>query len=134
MKERILLVRTGIAIIALGFVVARFGLFLKEISPLQQAATPVHFSSVIGVALILVGGFMELLALKRFVKNQERIRMQSYEPAPPRWLKPSSAWQFSFCHFDYRLSPIECLTLVFFVSVQANHSEAARGGAKYQSS
>ncbi len=73
-------VRTGIAIIALGFVVARFGLFLREISPLASSVPSIHFSSILGVALVLVGGFMELLALKRFVKNQERIRIGMYEP------------------------------------------------------
>jgi putative membrane protein len=73
-------VRTGIAIIALGFVVARFGLFLREISPVASPATSIHISSILGVALVLVGGFMELLALKRFVKNQERIRIGVYQP------------------------------------------------------
>lgn len=73
-------VRTGIAIIALGFVVARFGLLLREINPLTPAAPSIHFSSIVGVALVLIGGFMELLALKRFVKNQERIRIGMYEP------------------------------------------------------
>jgi putative membrane protein len=70
-------IRMGIAIMALGFVVARFGLFLREFSPLAQSTVPIHFSSVIGVALVLVGGFMK--ALRRFLKNQERIRMRSYE-------------------------------------------------------
>ena len=74
-------IRTGIAIIALGFVVARFGLFLRELSPTVQAPLPIHFSSVIGVALVAIGGAMELMALKRFVRNQERIRKHSYEPS-----------------------------------------------------
>jgi putative membrane protein len=73
-------IRTGIAIIALGFVVARFGLFLREISPVAQSTVPIHFSSVIGVALVVIGGLMELMALRRFVRNQERIRTRSYEP------------------------------------------------------
>jgi len=71
-------IRTGIAIIALGFVVARFGLFLREISPLAQSTVPYSFFIGNRVALVLVGGCME--ALRRFVKNQERIRMRSYEP------------------------------------------------------
>ena len=73
-------IRTGIAIIALGFVVARFGLFLREISPVAQSALPIHFSSAIGVALVVIGGLMELMALRRYVRNQERIRRRSYEP------------------------------------------------------
>ena len=74
-------IRTGIAIIALGFVVARFGLFLRELNPTAQAPLPIHFSSIIGVALVAIGGAMELMALKRFMKNQQRIRTHSYEPA-----------------------------------------------------
>jgi putative membrane protein len=73
-------IRTGITIIALGFVVAKFGLIVKEINPSAQE-TSFHFSSYIGIALVLVGGFMELLALKRFTKNQERIRVGKYEPS-----------------------------------------------------
>ena len=73
-------IRTSIAIIALGFVVARFGLFLRELSPAAEPPLPVHFSSIIGVALVAIGGAMELMALKRFLKNQHRIRTHSYEP------------------------------------------------------
>jgi putative membrane protein len=73
-------VRTGIAIIALGFVVARFGLFLREISPLAPSSSSIHFSSIIGVALVFAGAVMELMALHRFVRNQERIRIGVYQP------------------------------------------------------
>jgi len=73
-------IRTSIAIVALGFVVARFGLFLGEISPVAQSIVSIHFSSVIGVALVVVGGLMELTALRRFLRNQERIQTRTYEP------------------------------------------------------
>jgi putative membrane protein len=71
--------RTGIAVIALGFVVAKFGLIVKELVP-SAPETSFHFSAIIGIALVLAGGFMEILALKRFTKNQERIRTGRYEP------------------------------------------------------
>ncbi len=56
--ERTLLawLRTGIAVIGLGFVVARFGLFLRLIS--EQHSEPADnysMSTIIGVALILLG-------------------------------------------------------------------------------
>jgi putative membrane protein len=73
-------VRTGIAVIALGFVVAKFGLIVKEIVP-SAPETPFHFSSYIGIALVLAGAFMELLSLKRFTRNQERIKTGNYEPS-----------------------------------------------------
>jgi inner membrane protein YidH len=72
--------RTGIAVIALGFVVAKFALIVKELVP-SAPGTSFHFSSYIGIFLVLVGGFMELVALKRFIRNQERIRVGSYQPS-----------------------------------------------------
>ena len=73
-------IRTGITIIALGFVVAKFGLIVKEINP-AAPETSFHFSSYIGIALVLCGGLMEILALKRFTRNQDRIRIGKYEPS-----------------------------------------------------
>jgi inner membrane protein YidH len=59
--ERTLLawVRTGIAVIALGFVVARFGLFLKVLSSQMASSTPPvpapGLSTVLGVLLTVLG-------------------------------------------------------------------------------
>ena len=57
--ERTLLawLRTGLAVIGLGFVVARFGLFLRIVA---HAPSPVANSSslVIGVGLVLLGAIM----------------------------------------------------------------------------
>lgn len=60
--ERTLLawVRTGLTIMAFGFVVARFGLFLRLLAA-QHVATsavvdaPHDVSSIVGIALVLVG-------------------------------------------------------------------------------
>jgi len=72
--------RTGIAIIALGFVVARFGVALREINPSIPPTSPVHFTAVIGIVLVLVGGCMILLALRIFINNQNKIRLGKYVP------------------------------------------------------
>lgn len=57
--ERTLLawIRTGIALMGLGFVVARFGMFLREISAAQHVASPktAGISLWIGSGLIVVG-------------------------------------------------------------------------------
>lgn len=61
--ERTLLawVRTGLTIMGFGFVVARFGLFLRVIAAQTAAASshtpppPSNFSNEVGVALVLVG-------------------------------------------------------------------------------
>ncbi len=73
-------IRTGVTIIALGFVVAKFGLIVKELNPLAPE-TSFHFSSYIGMALVICGGILELLALGRFTGNQKRIKEGKYEPS-----------------------------------------------------
>ena len=76
--------RTGIAIIALGFVVAKFGLIVKELSGGAASSLPetsFHFSSIIGIALVIAGGMLDILALRRFKLNQDRIRMAKFEPS-----------------------------------------------------
>ena len=65
--ERTLLawLRTGLTIIALGFVVARFGLFLRLVSPQPQATpalTQSGVSAAIGVLFVLVGAIAILVA------------------------------------------------------------------------
>lgn len=49
-------IRTGVALIGLGFVVARFGLFLRALdSQAGRTVVTPELSGVIGVALILAG-------------------------------------------------------------------------------
>jgi len=65
--ERTLLawLRTGLTVMALGFVVARFGLFLRLLSQAPQA-TPSHgqsgVSAALGVLFVLVGAVAILVA------------------------------------------------------------------------
>ena len=63
--ERTLLawLRTGLALMGLGFVVARFGLFLRELAAAHQAATPSHgWSLWIGTGLVALGVVITLFA------------------------------------------------------------------------
>jgi putative membrane protein len=64
--ERTLLawIRTGIALMGFGFVVARFGLFLQQLQVVKGAKpTPVYGLSLwFGTALIAVGILVDLLA------------------------------------------------------------------------
>ena len=82
--ERTLLawVRTGLAVMGLGFVVARFGLFLRETAASDGVALPSRtpFSPVVGVLLILLGAASMALAAYRFVDTLRRLR--SGRPAP----------------------------------------------------
>jgi len=61
-------IRTGIAFMGFGFVVARFGLFLREIALGNKVAVPPHnsgFSLPAGIALIAAGIMVTVLAAIR---------------------------------------------------------------------
>ncbi|AWW48720.1 DUF202 domain-containing protein [Polynucleobacter paneuropaeus] len=73
--ERTLLAwqRSAVAFIALGFVVERFGLFMRYLN-LSNQINPIHsaISAFIGLMLILLGTFISLLSAiqhKRFLKS-----------------------------------------------------------------
>lgn len=75
--ERTLLawLRTGLTIMALGFVVSRFGLFLELLSAQRQAAyvqAQSQSSAALGVLFVVVGAIAVLLATiqhRRFVST-----------------------------------------------------------------
>jgi putative membrane protein len=60
-------IRTCLALMAFGFVVARFGLFLAEIQGTRDgpAVPPNRFSLWFGTAFIAVGVAMNLLSIRR---------------------------------------------------------------------
>jgi putative membrane protein len=78
-------IRTGIAFMGFGFVVARFGLFLREIAVSNNvaAAQPSNgFSLPVGVALIVMGIVVNIVAAirhHRYIKALDRGQFrQSY--------------------------------------------------------
>src|SRR5579859_1230199 len=78
--ERTLLawLRTGLTIIALGFVVSRFGLFLRLLAVQSQAASSAGssaYSGALGVAFVIVGSVAILEAARqhrRFIATLPR--------------------------------------------------------------
>jgi putative membrane protein len=61
-------IRTGIAFMGFGFVVARFGLFLREVAISNNASAARHdndFSLPVGIALIVAGIMVNLIAARR---------------------------------------------------------------------
>ena len=89
-SERTLLawIRTGLAMMGFGFVVARFGLFLREIAASQklQPRTSVHLSVWLGTVLVAIGVFVFVSASRshgRYLRNLER---GIVEPMPTRSL------------------------------------------------
>ena len=98
--ERTLLawIRTGLAIMGFGFVVARFGIFL-QISAVQRAGDLVdqtlstRFSSLVGITLVLVG------ALSIFVASWQHRAFVASIPAAdiPKVPLRHISWLLAFC-------------------------------------
>jgi len=74
-------VRTCIAIMALGFVVARFGLLVRELGPNAPRHTPVGLSTGFGVALVLCGAALVALATARHQEATRAIERGDYHPS-----------------------------------------------------
>jgi len=70
-------VRTGVAVVVLGFAVARFGLALTSVMDIMPG---IRYSSAVGIALVFLGGVIELYAFKKYRTNQENISANRYEP------------------------------------------------------
>jgi putative membrane protein len=74
-NERTLLAwaRTAVAIMGLGFVVARFGLVLREMAGVGGAQPTRGVSTAFGVALVLCGALLLVLAYGRYRRLAEDI-------------------------------------------------------------
>lgn len=96
--ERTLLawVRTGIAVMGLGFLVAKFGLFLRYIAHDGQVADHrFEASLIIGTAMIVLGSLASALAAIQF---RRFVRLLSAQEQPPRWslaMPALFAWAFA---------------------------------------
>ncbi len=77
-------IRTSIGIMAFGFVVEKFGLFLKQLQYLlgKEASLPAHgYSSVLGIFLVALGTLMGVLAIIRYKKVEKQIDKDTYQPS-----------------------------------------------------
>jgi putative membrane protein len=68
-------IRTGLALMGFGFVVARFGLFLRELQVTEHQAVqrPTGFSVGFGTALLLLGVLMNVIAALQHVQTVRKI-------------------------------------------------------------
>lgn len=74
-------VRTSIGIMAFGFVVVKFSLFVKQISLLLGKGMPVHqrgYSAIMGIALVSVGTITIILSYLRYKHTQKQLAQDQY--------------------------------------------------------
>jgi putative membrane protein len=102
--------RTCVALIGLGFVVARFGLFLFPIfkggDPSTYTTTPTTFfetstnySSIIGTSMVILGIVFAIFALRNYIYTYKSIKKGTYAPK----------------HFDIYLLTIALVILGVFI-------------------
>ncbi|GMU25060.1 MAG: hypothetical protein AMXMBFR13_51310 [Phycisphaerae bacterium] len=82
--ERTLLawIRTGLAMMGFGFVVARFGLFLRELAGPHQQPPPTQggLSIGFGTGLLVLGVLVNLLAAGQYMRQLRRLNRGKYLP------------------------------------------------------
>lgn len=86
-NERTLLawVRTAIGIMAFGFVVVKFSLFIRQLSLMlgENIRLPQsNYSAPVGIVLVAAGGLCLLLALFRYYKISKQIDTGTFHRAP----------------------------------------------------
>ncbi len=81
-------VRTSIAIMAFGFVVEKFALFMKRLAyffgkPEIPEAIPksLGYSTIFGIGLVATGALMGLLAFIHYKKTERQIEEDTYRPS-----------------------------------------------------
>jgi putative membrane protein len=78
-------IRTSISIMAFGFVVEKFSLFVKQFSFYlgKEAAPPPApgYTSIFGIILIVMGALMGVLAFFRYKVVQRQIEEDTYAPS-----------------------------------------------------
>ncbi|MFZ0704353.1 MAG: DUF202 domain-containing protein [Candidatus Korobacteraceae bacterium] len=75
-------IRTSISIIVFGFVVAKFGITLRQLLRMQnQGAHESGMSLAIGVGFMAMGIFMSLVSLVRYRTTMNQLNSDEFQPA-----------------------------------------------------
>ncbi|OJV19736.1 MAG: hypothetical protein BGO21_21990 [Dyadobacter sp. 50-39] len=77
-------VRTGIGIMAFGFVVVKFSLFVKQIGLAlgTKVNAPSHgYSAIIGIVLVAMGVLAILFSFWQYRKTDQQLRCGTYLPS-----------------------------------------------------
>ncbi|HAQ21409.1 MAG TPA: hypothetical protein DCR40_19595 [Prolixibacteraceae bacterium] len=79
-------IRTSIGIMAFGFVVEKFALFMKQMtiilgkSTIENSIPPSHgYSAIVGIFLVGFGTLLSLLAFARYKKVEKQIDEDTYK-------------------------------------------------------
>jgi len=85
-------IRTSIGIMAFGFVVEKFSLFLKQIAFFLGTSNVIHptmenisppqsgYSAIFGIILVALGALISLLAFFKYKKIETQISKDTYKP------------------------------------------------------
>ncbi len=77
-------IRTGIGIMAFGFVVVKFSLFVKQIGVVFQTkinAPSQGYSAIIGIVLVAMGTLSILFSFFQYRKVDKQLRTGTYQPS-----------------------------------------------------
>jgi len=77
-------IRTSIGIMAFGFVVEKFDLFVKQLSYFlgKEITPPSHgYSSIFSILLVALGALMGALSFIRYKKIERQIDEDTYKPS-----------------------------------------------------
>jgi putative membrane protein len=75
-------VRTAIGIMAFGFVVVKFSLFVKQLSLLLGKGTTIQqrgYSAILGIVLVVAGSLISVMAYTRFKRTERRINENNFQ-------------------------------------------------------
>lgn len=74
--------RTSIGIMAFGFVVVKFALFVKQISMMLGKENLIHctgYSGVVGIVLVSVGTVTAILSFIKYKRTEKQMNENNYE-------------------------------------------------------
>ncbi|WP_345947756.1 DUF202 domain-containing protein [Mucilaginibacter sp. PAMB04274] len=77
-------IRTSIALMAFGFVVVKFALFIKQISIVLAGKVILPgkgYSATIGIFFVAIGALMALLAYFRYKHTEKQLTEHTYQPS-----------------------------------------------------
>lgn len=77
-------IRTSIGMMAFGFVVERFSIFVNQVSYFlgKEVSLPSRgYSAALGISLVVLGALMGVLSFIRYKKVERQINEDTYQPS-----------------------------------------------------